>query len=234
MPGTLSFTHSDEIIAALRTRQWEDDLKKAHPEEDLGPLTAVYSSVTRSTYRAFRKRGKCTPSLVFRSWAAEELFEGALAEFCEVKSNDQYRIWAKALARRLDKEWHESLRYRLELPRALKLVNLLAKGLCVVSPLWPSRWNTVVENIDVPLDKFSLRPLACVGGFRHLRNASMGSVKNLDEYVKIQRTIRDLCDKADVPPIAYDFLAWDGPHAKTKMTVAAGPRVLLRNPPQTD
>jgi hypothetical protein len=65
----------------------------------------------------------------------------------------------------------------------------------------------------VPLDQFSLRPLACIEGHGHLRNASMGSVKSREEYIEIQDTIRGICDEAGVPPIAYDFLTWDGAHS---------------------
>ena len=94
-------------------------------------------------------------------------------------------------------------------------MNLLAKGLCVVTPLWPDQCKMVAKYIDVPLDQFSLRPLACIEALDHLRlrNASMGSVKNIDEYEEIQTAIRHLCAKAGVPPIAYDFLMWDGAHS---------------------
>lgn len=153
---------------------------------------------------------------VFRTWASEELFNGAFAQLGEVRSNDQYRVWARRLARRLSHRWLEQLRYELDPPRALKLVNLLAKGLCVVSPLWPDRYKAIARYIDVPLDKFSLRPLACVAALDHLnlRNASMGSVKTIDAYSEIQIAIRNLCEEANVPPIAYDFLMWDGAHSK--------------------
>lgn len=144
------------------------------------------------------------------------MFDGAFAKLREVESGDQYRAWATRLAKHLDKNWREQLRYQLDLPRALKLVNLLAKGLCIVSPLWPDRCKTTAKYIDVPLDKFSLRPLACVKAVAHLnlRSASMGSVKTLDEYTEIQRSIRDLCAEAEVPPIAYDFLMWDSAHSQ--------------------
>jgi hypothetical protein len=153
---------------------------------------------------------------VFRGWASRELFEGAFAQLREIGSNDEYRAWAIRLAKRLGKKWREELRYHPDLPRALKLVNLLAKGLCVVSPLWPDRYKTIAKHLDVPLDKFSLRPLACIEGLDHLNlnDASMGSVRTLDEYTEIQDTIRDVCTKARVPPIAYDFLMWDGTHSK--------------------
>ena len=40
----------------------------------------------------------------------------------------------------------------------------------------------------------------------------MGSVKTREQYTEIQDTIRELCDDAGVPPIAYDFLMWGGAH----------------------
>lgn len=215
MPKALSFGSRDEIVAALKKRRWKDDLTKAHKNkhEDLGPLTAIYTSVGSSTYRSFPKHRQTSPSVVFRSWASTELFDGAFAKLREIQSNVQYRGWAFHLATRLGKEWRKQLRYDLDLPRALKLVNLLAKGLCVVSPLWPERYTTVVNYLDVPLDQFSLRPLACIEGHGHLRNASMGSVKTREQYLEIQDTIGELCNEAGVPPIAYDFLTWDGAHS---------------------
>jgi hypothetical protein len=215
MPKALSFGSRGEIVAALKKRRWKDDLTKAHKNkhEDLGLLTAIYTSVGSSTFRSFPKHRQTSPSVVFRSWASTELFGGAFAELRDIQSNVQYREWAFRLAKRLDKKWREQLRYDLDLPRALKLVNLLAKGLCVVSPLWPERCRTVVNYLDVPLDQFSLRPLACIEGHGRLRNASMGSVKTREQYIEIQDTIGELCDEARVPPIAYDFLTWDGAHS---------------------
>jgi hypothetical protein len=216
MPKALSFTSKDEIVAALKERRWEGDIENVHQsiEVDLGPLTAIYTSVGSSTYRSFPKHRDNLPSAVFRGWASAELFHGAFARLSRIQSNGEYRNWAFRLAKHLDSEWLEHLRYELHLPRALKLVNLLAKGLCVVTPLWPNQYKTTAQYLDVPLDQFSLRPLACIATLDHLnlRNASMGSVKTREQYTEIQDTIRELCDDAGVPPIAYDFLMWDGAH----------------------
>jgi hypothetical protein len=214
MPKALSFAGKDEIVAALKNRRWESDLAKARKNgpEDLGPLTAIYRSVGSNTFRSFPKHRKTSPSVVFRSWASTELFYSAFAELSRIQSNGEYRAWAFRLAKHLDSEWLEHLKYELHLPRALKLVNLLAKGLCLVAPLWPNRYKTTAQHLDVPLDQFSLRPLACIEGFGDLHNASMGSVKTRKQYLEIQDTIRELCDEARVPPIAYDFLTWDGAH----------------------
>ena len=130
-----------------------------------------------------------------------------------IESNDQYRSWARSLSGSLIDRWAKCLR-PLEVPRALKLINLLAKGLCVVSPIWPDDTDRVIEHLDVALDQFSLRPLSCIKKWDSLRNASMGSVTSIEQYAEIQETIRALCRQAGVPAIAYDFLAWDAAHKK--------------------
>jgi hypothetical protein len=146
------------------------------------------------------------------------LVGGKFSELQAVRSNDQYRIWAVGLAKDLRKQWAKSLRASLEIPRALKLVNLLAKGLCIVAPLWPEKFEIIVRYVEVPLDKYSLRPLGCILELANVGikwdSASMGSVKDLETYSKIQKTIHDFCRKGNVPPLAYDFLAWDVPHSR--------------------
>lgn len=96
------------------------------------------------------------------------------------------------------------------------MINLLAKGLCTVSPLWPEEYETVVWHVEVPLDKYSLRPLSCLPALSSLGirwgDASMGAVKELKTYRKIQESIFKFCETAGVPALAYDFLAWDNPH----------------------
>jgi hypothetical protein len=218
MPSSLSFKNEKEIINALKMngKRWEHNLRKDHKnQKELGPLIAIYGSITASTYRAFRKRGDYTPSTVFRAWAAEEIATSALSEFRNISSNEDYRIWAKRVARSLRKRWKKQL-WDLDMPRALKLVNLLAKGLCAVSPLWPKESRLIVNHIDVPLDKYSLQPLACIDELHKMKlhRASMGSIKTVDDYDKVQDVIRKLCDKAKIPTIAYDFLVWNGPHVK--------------------
>jgi hypothetical protein len=214
---TLVFANSDQLVAELRKQNWKNILQELHSKNlDLGPLTAIYHSVGNSTYRAFRKYKESTPSEVFRKWASEKLFHDGLEDLTKVRSHDQYHAWAIRMARSLVKEWKKRLRYSLEVPRALKLINLLAKGLCIVSPLWPQSCEVLVWHIEVPLDRYSLRPLSCLPELANLGikwdGASMGSVKNLNTYCKIQQSIFEFCETANVPPLAYDFLAWDNPH----------------------
>ena len=215
--GTLSFANCEQLVAELRKRDWQKNLREQNSKNlDLGPLTAIHRSVTKSTYRSFRGYGEWTPSLVFREWASTELIQGKFEELVRVRSQAQYHVWAIGMARSLAKEWQKKLRYSLDLARALKLINLLAKGLCIVSPLWPETYQKVVWHIEVPLDKYSLRPLSCVPELADIgirwSVASMGSVKNLKTYCKIQESIFKVCKSAGVPPLAYDGLVWDAPH----------------------
>lgn len=145
---------------------------------------------------------------------ARQLFDGSFASFMTVKTNKDYRAWAVRLAKRLRRDWEKALEAELDFPRSLKLVNLVAKALCTVSPVWPTSSKAIARCIDVPLDQYSLRPLACIEGLGYLRRASMGSVQDEAEYDTIQQAIRGLCKKAGSVPIAYDFLAWDGTHPR--------------------
>lgn len=217
---TLIFRHSAQLVAALEARDWEKDLSGLHEKDpDLGPLTAVHASVGKSSLRRFRKNRDWTPSIVFRSWASTELLDGSLVELAKVSDNDQYRKWAVSHAKGLIRAWKKRFpKYPMDIPIALKLINLLAKRLCVVFPLWPEKYKRVIWFVDVPLDKYSLRPLACMPELAHLtinwNTASMGSVKDVETYVEIQDAIRNICRKAHVPPLAYDFLVWDSPHGE--------------------
>jgi hypothetical protein len=216
---TWRFADREELIAQLKRRDWKNDFRAAHDKDNLGPLSAIYRSVSSSTFRAFRAHKEWSPSFVFREWSARELAGGGFSELLAVRSSRQYRTWAVKLARGLGKEWRERLRYEIKLPRALKLINLLAKGLCIVTPLWPSKFEAIVWFVEVPLDKYSLRPLACIPELGSLgiswNSASMGSITDLKTYAKIQESIRAFCGKANVPPLAYDFLAWDVPHGSS-------------------
>jgi hypothetical protein len=44
------------------------------------------------------------------------------------------------------------------------------------------------------------------------KTASMGSIKSEREYRVVQEGIRKLAKSAGVPPITYDYLAWNVSH----------------------
>jgi hypothetical protein len=217
MPKPLTFESREDLVAVLKRHDWKRDLRREHDKQpDFGLLTAVYDSVGSNTFGAFRSKEDWGPSVVFRNWACAQLLHGGFAAFERIDSNEQYRKWANSCARSLRGQWRPRLGDTLDHFRALKLINLLAKGLCVVSPLWPKRYKTVIWHIDVALDRYSLRPLSCLdihGVDINWKTASMGAVKDIRTYLAIENEIRKVCKEAEVPPIAYDFLAWNSQHS---------------------
>src|ERR1700733_5473229 len=124
-----SFADSARLVGELRKQDWKKNLREVNSKNPaLGPLTAIYHAVSSSTYRSFRKHRDWTPSVVFRGWASTELFQGECENLAAIRSHDQYHAWAVRLARSLGKEWEKRLGYELDVQRALKLINLLAKG----------------------------------------------------------------------------------------------------------
>lgn len=225
-PETWVFGDRDDLIRHLKERDWKRDFQEQVTSPQLGPLIAIYHSVGRSTFRAFRKYKDWQPSVVFREWAARQLVEGRMSELMSVRSVAEYERWVFKMSGSLGKEWRKRLHYSLDIGRSLKLINLLAKGLCLAVPLWPEDYKAIVPYIEVPLDKYSLRPLACVPELQDLGinwvSATMGSIKGKQSYLKIQESIRRFCSDAGVPPLAYDFLAWDVPHEPVSKRKSAG------------
>jgi len=73
----------------------------------------------------------------------------------------------------------------------------------------------MAQYIDIPLDKYSLRPLSCLNVADvniNWKTASMGSVKDIQTYCGIEDAVHRLCQEAHAPAMAYDFLAWDSQH----------------------
>ena len=117
MPSALSFKNSSELVTKLRLVNWTERIDEIHADrEDLGALTAIFDAVVSSTFRAFRSYKDNKPSEVFRACVSEMLFNCGLSELQKVASNDEYRVWALRLARRLDKKWEEQLNEGLERP----------------------------------------------------------------------------------------------------------------------
>jgi hypothetical protein len=76
MPHALSFLSEDEIVELLKKVDWEKRIDEIHSDParpDLGVLTAVYSSIGSSTFRAFRVNRNRRPSDVFRSCISRAL-----------------------------------------------------------------------------------------------------------------------------------------------------------------
>src|SRR5258708_32342160 len=112
MPTPLSFRSEDDLVEMLRPVAWERRIDEIHADrkEDLGVLSAVYTSVSSSTFRPFRTYRDSRPSILFRGHVSRELFKRGFSGLCAIRSNNAYRSWALRLARHLEGKWREDLK----------------------------------------------------------------------------------------------------------------------------
>lgn len=98
---------------------------------------------------------------------------------------------------------------------------LLMKGVCGVPEIPKATYDRLVWFLHVPLDSYSIQAVRnCIDArlkeqIGHIpSSAGMGFMKTREVYDGLQETIRLLAEKANVPPIALDILAWDEAHPK--------------------
>ena len=73
--------------------------------------------------------------------------------------------------------------------------------------------HTLINYLHVPLDQYVLVAIRnCISDPEIPRTATMGFVSGETMYNQIQREIRKLTHKAQVPAIYFDILVWDMRH----------------------
>jgi hypothetical protein len=169
-------------------------------------------------------RGKCTlefgprPSEVFRGWAFKALHRpDGFQKLLSIKDQTDYDRWLHKFAADLRKHWKRETGYEIAFP------NLLMKGVCGVPEIPKATYDRLVRFFHVPLDSYSIGAVRnCIDARLQKkigsipRPASMGFVKTQEIYDGLQEAIRLLAKAANVPPIAFDDLAWDEAHNKKK------------------
>jgi hypothetical protein len=102
---------------------------------------------------------------------------------------------------------------------AYKLPNLLLKSVALRPEIPPSQQQRLVDWIHIPLDSYTIQGLR--GWFRLPSGsaipsgATMKFVRDANLYDSLQGEIKRIAKLADVPPIAFDYLAWNAGHRKT-------------------
>ena len=217
MAPVLHSSIRDELISKLREWSWSDKLeqKRKHHTVDLTDL--VQGSVGANTFRGF---AGVQPSRIFRPWA-EQTFSGtALAELLGIQRQTDYDEWIERLATSLENRWKAEAPQEIKYGPKYKLVNLLLKALCESAIIPDDAWQKLVWLIHVPLDRYVLLSIRSCGQqfstYARIgsvpKNPSMNFIKNSEEYRAFQQGIRELADRAGVPPITLDYVAWNDAH----------------------
>jgi hypothetical protein len=208
MPRPKIWDDSDTLVEDMR-EDWT-----ARIGGDVDWEVSIRRAVGSNTFRAFRKLPN-PPSQVFRDWAYDALItHGQFKDLRKVRTQADYDKWLQKLVSSLNRRWKRQMNIRIPFGPSFKLPNLLMKSICQRLP--SSHQKRIVRFLHVPLDSFTLVGVRnCInlpGGRRIAKSASMSSIKDKREYQALQEGIRVLAQRAGVPPIAYDYLAWDVSH----------------------
>jgi len=133
-----------------------------------------------------------------------------------VTSQSEYTDWLYQLGEDFRRFWKQEMRKEMDFGRSLKLLNLLAKRLCIYREIQVEEFRRIVRFLEVPLDSYTIQAVAnCnVINKRIPLSATMSFVEDLPTYEEFQRGIRQLAEGVGVPAIAFECLAWDAGHAK--------------------
>jgi hypothetical protein len=212
MPTPKIWDSKESLVADLR-HDWEVRVAEATSSE-IDWQTDIRRAVGRNTFRGFRDLPN-RPSRVFRQWAFEALVtRKRFDRLKNVRTQDDYDVWLLDLVRDLRRYWKHRMNSSMTIGASYKLSNLLMK--CVSKRLPPSQRKRVTKYLHIALDNYTLvgiRNFVRLPDGRVIsKTASMSSIKSESEYRVVQEAIRKLTKGAGVPPIAYDYLAWNAGH----------------------
>jgi hypothetical protein len=170
----------------------------------------IQKSVEGNTFRAFHHLPH-KPSVVFREWASQECKNGnALKELEGIHSQMDFDAWSKEFSDRLGRAWKDQMEQSMPYGSLRKLPNLLVKRLMRWSGMNDDRRTEVLSYVHVPLDSYTLVGIRnCIDDPEIPITATMTFVTGLMMYNQIQSAIRNITDRAGLPAIYFDVLAWD-------------------------
>ena len=209
------FQDAEEIIDWLSKKKSEISHWFDQCEQSLDEI--IHESVGSNTFRAFQNLPQ-KPSVVFRKWASYECKEGsALKELEGVRSQLDFDAWSKEFSNRLGRAWEDKMEQSMPYGPMRKLPDLLVKRLMRWSGIEDDRRTEVLSYVHVPLDRYTLVGIRnCINDPVIPGTATMTFVTSLMTYNKVQSAIRNITDRARVPAIYFDVLAWDMSHGTSR------------------
>lgn len=192
--------------------------------QKLSTVDLIYKAVGNNTIRAYHRGkhySKYKPMSIYRYWAQEFLKENLgfiieCSDFTQLHNkahNDLKTLWEK----------EDGIKEELPFYSIAKLIDLTFKLLPCWKKLPEDRQKWYLNEVHVPLDKYSLGFLK-----KHSEkfskdipsNASMGFIgKDQEKYKEIQNEIKKICYVCEIPPIVFDLLAWDDNHKRKQSKI---------------
>jgi hypothetical protein len=212
---------SVELVADLMSFDHKNEIRRYQLEnlknKNLNEIFEITFGV--NICRAFPKE---QPKSRFRNWSWYSKPKELTEKLSHIQNQDSYDRLIYSLGDTLVEEWNYGRNFpsRMNNGVSMKIINLLMKHITYSS----HNQNPKIENfLHVPWDKFTLQPI------QHIYNKklktmsvfnipkmysahSMGFVENREIYRGLHQLISEICSKAEVPRIYYEFLAWNVQH----------------------
>lgn len=211
MPKPYEFLTEEELIQHLGSANTVTKSDTFFSYRSPSIEDVIKSGVAGNTFRAFRNL-PVKPSITFREWAISYI-KGSLHELSTIADNQHYTQFVHEATNNLCSEWQQITGSEMGYGRGAKLFNLVLKRFACLSSLTKVQKSTLINLLHVPLDSYTIIGLRrIVVRFSIPKNATMKFIKSPAQYMEYQTAIRSIADKAGVPPIYYDVLAWDMVH----------------------
>lgn len=165
--------------------------------------------VGSNTFRAFR--GTDRPSSTYRQWAHRVVhakrFKNAVLTAGGREGFERLHRW---LTRSLDRHWTRRYGKRLSIAHRYKLIDLFVKRLCRLKLPDPKMNAILTTHGHVPIDSNVLRALdGLYSGILLTEGKAMGHIKSEQAYRFYQEIFCSLMAELRVPPLYFDYYAWN-------------------------
>jgi hypothetical protein len=221
LPTHKTWNTYDQLVADLKTFAWRKEIERTERAAAGEWEQVIRRAVASNTFRAFHRMPQ-RPSEVFRTWALDAFVGRDSLESLKVISSPRgYDVWLTELVVDFQKCWRSRMGVEVPYGPAYKLPNLLLKCVALRPEIPPLQRERLVQWLHVPLDSYTIQALRgwlkLPGGGLIPSGATMKFVRDEKLYDSLQREIKRIAELADVPPIAFDYLAWDASHEKTSV-----------------
>jgi hypothetical protein len=218
LPIPKTWSTCEQLIADLNAFDWRKEVETTRSFSSGDWEHVIRRAVASNTFRAFHRMPH-RPSEVFRHWALDALVGRRFIHSLKtVSSRSDYEIWLTALVRDFQTCWRSRMGSEVPYGPAYKLPNLLLKCVAVRPEVPLIQQEQLVGWLHIPLDSYTIQALRdwlrLPGGGRIPSGATMQFVRNAQLYEAFQCEIKRIAQLANVPPIAFDYLAWDAGHRR--------------------
>jgi hypothetical protein len=211
MPKPYEFKSEEELVEMLKQPKTlvasQNFFAQISPTID----DVVITGVAGNTFRAFRKL-PVQPSTTFRDWA-KNYIQDTFTTLSQISNNTEYSKYIDQATLSLCDKWRELTNSEMGYGRGAKLFNLVLKKFACLQSLSSEQKNKLISLQHIPLDSYTIIGLRLIAPELSIpKNATMKFIETHEQYILFQEKITAIANKANVPPIYYDILAWDMGH----------------------